>query len=1271
MEKIGILVELEGAKTFNDQIYTLNASIKALGNQSKMLESEFAAFSSSAAGVEEQNKVLSSTLTELSRKLEIQREHYAELEADQKTEAKTLAYWRGEIAKTETQLAEMESRLAGFDSAVDRGSQAVATYSAELNRLNAYYTAHDSAVLKSTQNQAVLTRAIASQGEVVDSLTAKYELYKTKFGELDARTLKVKQSLEEARIKLKELHNEFNKNSILSVWGKQAQAAGEKIQSIGKGIATVGTTISKYISLPLLAIGALSVKSASDFESAFANVTKVLDATEGELEAIKTGIEKMSTETASSKESIAETVATVGRLGVAIGEGGENILKFTKTMIQLGDTTDMETEEIANALGKFVAVTGMSQDEVDRLGSAIISLGNHFAASESEIIPMMQKMAAAGTIAGLTEQEIAGLSTALAATGVKAEAGGTSMTKVFQTLNKAVTEFANGTTEKVDLISKLAGVSSKEFADAWRNEPMKALQMFFDGLNTVTDDSIKLDEVLGTLGIKQIRQSVSVKNLAKANEMLSDAVEMANTEFEKNDALTIAANKRYQTFAARLSQLKETAKNTANEFGELLLPTLEKMMESVRKTVEAWGKMSDAEKKNIIQTAKWIAIIGGTLTVAGKTTVGIGKVTEAVGKLSEKLGDKGLSSKFVEVNGGSVQFVGALGKVTAALPYLAIAAGVAAIALERYKNSYAGMEAAHQKEMEALKQEYEEYDSTSEKVSNLVNRLDELQNKDQLTAAEKGEVASIVRTLNSEVENLNLTYDAATGKIDDYNGAIKENIDAITRQFERTKKLQKLEKMYNDLYDAIEDYNTISKEKEEADKKLAGANTKIAGQTSYYAREVDILTNKQTVAKEKVDELQIAYDDEAESLDTLSASTDAASESTSSFGDVSEDTTDTLSEEADATEDAREEYEKLAQSISDANDKKREGFELFDIEKQKYSDLKEALQSQINAFSNYNTNLETVKQYVEGLDGAEQDMARRLLEYTAAMGIDGAGYMQTLADTVNNDEEAFMGLARMLGEVDVQSAETSAKLLDIESNAQGLTTALGDAADTTGQMSEKAYMMARETAKSASTLKSDVDRNMSQLPKITSGSISGMNTALMHGMSTATSKAGTGSAGVYNAVNAFTPKYALVGNYIADGLATGINQNAWKPISAAQKMAQAVNRVVEQVSKVASPSKFMKYIGKMDAMGLAVGIDENADIPVSSAERMASAVLGVSSSLFGKNNGGRRMTLSSNRIEMSGIYEAVKAGAEAAQLKTSLDGRLVSRELKTMGVQFA
>ena len=107
-------------------------------------------------------------------------------------------------------------------------------------------------------------------------------------------------------------------------------------------------------------------------------------------------------------------------------------------MIDLGNSTNLSSEDAASQLAKFANITEMSQKDFDKLGSSIVDLGNNFATTEADIVDMAMRLAGAGHQVGMSEGQILGLATALSSVGIEAEMGGSAMSKAMVKMQNAV-----------------------------------------------------------------------------------------------------------------------------------------------------------------------------------------------------------------------------------------------------------------------------------------------------------------------------------------------------------------------------------------------------------------------------------------------------------------------------------------------------------------------------------------------------------------------------------------------------------------------------------------------------------------------------------------------------------------------------------------------------------------------------------------------------------------------------------------------------------------
>lgn len=397
--------------------------------------------------------------------------------------------------------------------------------------------------------------------------------------------------LESAELKLKDLQAEASKShaalaQVSAVTGEISEKAG----GIAKKFAPV--------SVALAGVGVAVGKASIEFESAFAGVEKTVDGTTEQLSALRQGILDMAEEIPASTTEIAAVAEAAGQLGIAT----DDVLDFTRVMIDLGEATNLSADEAASALAKFANITGTTADEYSKLGSTIVDLGNNFATTERDIVEMATRLASAGTIAGLSEQDILALSTAMSSVGINAEAGGTAMTQTLSAISKAVSESG----DDLQTFAKVAGMSAEEFAQTWSDDPITAIQAFIGGLGDMNANGEDVLAVLDELGLSGIRQSNMLQALALASDVLGDAVTTANTAWDENIALSNEASKRYATTESQLKILKNGLNNLAISIGDILLPIINSIVGALQNVIDWFYNLDNSTKKTIL-------IIGGLI----------------------------------------------------------------------------------------------------------------------------------------------------------------------------------------------------------------------------------------------------------------------------------------------------------------------------------------------------------------------------------------------------------------------------------------------------------------------------------------------------------------------------------------------------------------------------------------------------------------------------------------------------------------------------------
>ncbi|WP_442896400.1 phage tail tape measure protein [Enterococcus sp. BWR-S5] len=514
--------------------------------------------------------------------------------------------------------------------------------------------------------------------------------------------------------------------------------------SAGKKMESAGAALTKGLTVPLVAGVTAVTTAAISWESAFAGVLKtndeIVDSTGNVVYSYKDledGLRGLAKELPSSHQEIAAVAEAAGQLGIQT----DNVVSFTKTMIDLGESTNMGAETAATTLARFANITQMSQKDFDRLGSVIVDLGNNFATTESEISEMGLRLAGAGKQIGMSEGEILGFAAALSSVGVEAEAGGSAFSKVMVQMQLAV-EKGTGSFEELkehaadqgvawetlvlairdggkslkavskqmgftssDLkkmykeadksktslenFSDVAGMTSEEFSNMFKSDPSKAIMKFVEGLSKAEEQGTSAIKVLDDMDIKEVRLRDSLLRAANASGVFEGAVKSGNKAWSENTALTEEANKRYETTESKLKMLKNEAVDAAIELGGPFVDALRDGLKSAKPLIKGLGDLAKAFSDADPETQKMImgiiaatAAAGPLLSITGKVTKGIGLLGKGFVDLSATLaGRSAVAQVTQQLTAGATAttgFTSALAGGTGTVASFGSAAGTAA-----------------------------------------------------------------------------------------------------------------------------------------------------------------------------------------------------------------------------------------------------------------------------------------------------------------------------------------------------------------------------------------------------------------------------------------------------------------------------------------------------------------------------------------------------------------------------------------------------------------
>lgn len=474
-----------------------------------------------------------------------------------------------------------------------------------------------------------------------------------------------------------------------STFLSNAEQAGEKMVSIGKKMTVAVTT-------PLILLGKKLYGTATDYESAFAGVKKTTEATEEEFAVLYDQLLQIAETNPTGFVEAAGIMEMAGQLGVA----KEELAGFTQAYIGLQESTNINGEEGAADLARFLNVTEKSTANIDRIGGVIVGLGNNFATTENEILQMATRMGATADLAGFSATEILAFSAALSSVGIRAEAGGSAAGKLMKKMQLAaevggtaqeklaaagynfdsgldfvnalasmkkgdIADIADKMGMTVDAVkdlgdswlsleqfSEVMGMDKAGFLESWDAGAAQSMLKFFQGLGNLDPESgNSILAQLAEMDITEIRLSNLVAAMAGNSAIFEAALTEAYKQYAadpNSNAMAEEVAKRYATQESQNAMLGNKLENSMADLGDNLVKALQPALDMVNNLLNAFNQLSEGDQDKIITAFMIFAAGGPIVTAVGATVEAIGKIGSGISAayhgIAGWLGKGGLSA---------------------------------------------------------------------------------------------------------------------------------------------------------------------------------------------------------------------------------------------------------------------------------------------------------------------------------------------------------------------------------------------------------------------------------------------------------------------------------------------------------------------------------------------------------------------------------------------------------------------------------------------------
>lgn len=361
--------------------------------------------------------------------------------------------------------------------------------------------------------------------------------------------------------------------SVASSFNSAMGAAENRISGLGQ-IAKQAAAIASA-AWGALKIGEFvtdSVQAAVDFESAMADVAKVVDGLRDEngnltdtYYAMSDSIVQMSKNIPMAAEDLAAITASAGTAGIA----AEELTTFTETAAKMGVAFDTTAEQAGDWMAKWRTSFTMSQDEVTALADQINYLSNNSASTASEISTIVTAVGPLGDVAGISAAQIAALGSTMVGVGVQQDVAATGIRKLATTMVAG----SSATKAQATVLQQL-GLDATEMAQRMQTDAEGAILTFLEAVSKLpeAEQAAALKNYFGQESVGAIAPLLTNLDVLRERfEMVADAQLYAGSMDAEYAARAATTANNIQLYENRIAALKI-------QIGNYLLPVVNKVL---------------------------------------------------------------------------------------------------------------------------------------------------------------------------------------------------------------------------------------------------------------------------------------------------------------------------------------------------------------------------------------------------------------------------------------------------------------------------------------------------------------------------------------------------------------------------------------------------------------------------------------------------------------------------------------------------------------------
>ena len=497
---------------------------------------------------------------------------------------------------------EIGGDTTGLDKALKGVNSTIKTTQSSLKDVNKLLKLDPANTNLVTQKQKLLKDAVNATKEKLEALKtaqeqAREQLENGTLGQdkYDALQREIIETEEELRRLQQEAETTSSVLSKIDEAGKKFEKVGDTITGAVKEIMPVSSAVA--------GLGAVSIKTSADFDSAMSQVAAVSGATGDDFEALRDKAREMGSKT---KFSASEAAEAMNYMAMA-GWKTEDMLSGIEGIMNLAAASGEDLATTSDIVTDALTAFGLSAQDSSHFADLLAAASSNANTNVSMMGETFKYCAPIAGALGYTAEDTAEMIGLMANAGIKSSQAGTSLRTIMTKLQGDLGLYGEALGD-VTILTTNADGSMREFSDIIADCRDAFSKMSESEKAASAETLVGKNAMSGFLALMNAAPG-DIEKLESAIATCSDEVDGYSGAAEKMAAVM------QDNLNGQITILKSQLQELAISFGDALMPAVRKVVTAVQGFVDKLNGMSESQRNTILRIGMLVAALGDTRNV--------------------------------------------------------------------------------------------------------------------------------------------------------------------------------------------------------------------------------------------------------------------------------------------------------------------------------------------------------------------------------------------------------------------------------------------------------------------------------------------------------------------------------------------------------------------------------------------------------------------------------------------------------------------------------